>query len=353
MNNTNEHIKYKWFILYLLLAICGLCVIVAGYNFYYDPLMISGFTHNANRIVPVVDARMQKTNKLVHYRANYDALLIGSSRVEQLRNEDFAPYNVFNYGLPSIYPDEYVNYIDLFRKYNMSKKLTIFLGFDFYGSNANNFDHAKPFEYYIEMCTSLARVSKLLLSRDTFDYSRKMSTGINQAFTYDRKSLNKITTHIAPEESRSLLLKQVNNYKSTFYGNYVYNKNFREMLINIKKHAHGARIIVFTTPESNDLFKAMAENGLMSHYEQWITDIVAAFGEVYNFMQPGLFASDYNNFVDAHHLFPEKSTPIVRLIIGQRTSPNAEFYNSLVTQKNLQQQLKQIRQNTDKLLKGN
>jgi len=342
----------KFFTLSLVSFIGGLSILAGGYIFYYDPLMVSGFINANNLIVPVIDARFQKTNKLLHYRADYDVLLIGSSRVEQLRQEDFLPLKVFNYSLPSIYPYEYVYYIDLFLQKNKKKSPVIFLGFDFYGSNSINHSDVNPPDYYIKMCTSLFYVPKILFSNDSFVFARKMSTGIKDTFAYDRVSLNKINGVISPTLRKSLSQNQLETFSSKTYGDYTYNKTYIKMLRDIKLRLNGFNIVIFTTPESNDLFKILVEKGLLNDYERWLTDIVTTFGGVYNFMRPGHLAADHNNFIDEHHLVPAKSAPLVRLMCGKMTDLNGEFNDSFVTGKNIVAHLAKIRHDAETLRNG-
>jgi len=72
---------------------------------------------------------------------------------------------------------------------------------------------------------------------------------------------------------------------------------------------------------------------------------------VYNFMQPGPFAANLDNFIDAHHLSPEKTTPIVKIIVGKATNSNEDFKDCFITSKNLESQLAKIRQNAENLRK--
>ena len=168
---------HKFFSWNFLCLLGVFCILFASFIFYYDPLIVTGFMSKANPIVPDIDARLQKTNRLLCYHADYDALLIGSSRVEQFQQEDFAPIKIFNYAMPSIYPNEYTAYIDLFLKTNRNHSPIIFLGFDFYGSNSIRHAQQKEPDYYIGNSSPFLRATRLLLSTDSFKLARKMSTG--------------------------------------------------------------------------------------------------------------------------------------------------------------------------------
>jgi hypothetical protein len=123
--------KYrKHFLATVTILVC-LLMFAAIPNIYYDPLCRFLLFPATSRPVPVIDPRLQKTNHLLHGPANYSALVLGSSRVEQFRQQDFAPLKTFNYAVFSFYPDEASEYLDFFIKNNPVKLDTVFLGLDF------------------------------------------------------------------------------------------------------------------------------------------------------------------------------------------------------------------------------
>lgn len=199
-----------------IVSLSGLMALVAAVNIYFDPLMCFGTLRHANRIVPDIDARLQKTNHLLYGVESYDALLLGSSRVEQFRQQDFAPIKTFNYAVPSFYPDEAAEYLDLFLRKNKRKINTVFLGLDFYGSNAHAHEHAKPPQHYSKTSQSPFYRGKTLLCRDTLKYSFRMTRKKKELFRYDRKTLDKITQVLGTRESEELVRKNLDVYESTF-----------------------------------------------------------------------------------------------------------------------------------------
>ena len=184
---------YRQYCFLFLAVLSGLLAVVAAFVAYFDPLWCTGFSHRANRITPVIDARQQKTGRLMHGHEVYDALVIGSSRVEQFRQEDFVPLRVFNYAAPSMYPDEYEGYIDQFLSRSDDRPRTVFLGLDFYGTNQRAVDHARHPSYYFNLCGSPLYPLKTCLSRDAAKYAFRMLRGRRDTFSYDRVTLDKIT----------------------------------------------------------------------------------------------------------------------------------------------------------------
>ena len=342
---------YKRQVFLFLALLTGLLVSTASVVAYFDPLWCTGITHEANRITPVIDARLQKTSRLIRGHNNYDALVMGSSRVEQLRQEDFAPLKVFNYAAPSFYPDEYEAYLDQFLHCNGSNTRTVFLGLDFYGTNIKLFEHAKSPSYYIKTCSAPLYPLKTFLSGDSIKYSMKMFRGKRDMFNYDRMTLDKLTKVVDRNESDALLEKQLAQYEEKFYGDYSYNPNYRSLLQGLKERHPHIRFIVFTTPETEQLFRVLVSRGRFSDYRRWLEDIVEVFGGVYNLMIPGPFAADRENFLDAHHLYPDRAAPVVRLITG-KPQPGDDTAGCYVTRDTIKQHLGMIAQTVEQLKKG-
>ena len=329
----------------------GLLACTAAFVAYFDPLWCTGFTHEASRITPVIDTRLQKTSRLIRCSSDYDALVIGSSRAEQLRQEDFAPLRVFNYAAPSMYPDEYEEYLDQFLRSSGSRPRIVFLGLDFYGSNLRAFAHARSPGYYIETCSAPLYPLKTLLSGDSVKYSMGMLRGERDMFNYDRLTLDKITKVIDRKESDKLLGKQLAIYGETFYGDYRYNPNYLSLLQGLKERHPQVRFVVFTTPETEQLFRVLVARGRFAEYLRWLEDIVKVFGGVYNLMLPGPFAADRGNFLDAHHLYPDRAAPVVRLITG-KPRPGDDAAGCYVTRDTIKQHLAMIGQRVEQMTKG-
>jgi hypothetical protein len=307
---------YRRQVFLFLVLLLGLLGCTASVVAYFDPLWCTGITHEANRITPVIDARLQKTSRLIRGHNDYDALVMGSSRVEQFRQKDFAPLRVFNYAFPSVYPDEYEDYLDLFLRYNRGGARLVFLGLDFYGTNVRAFEHARPPSYYIGTCVSPFYPLRTFISGDALHYALRMARKSNDIFSYDRLSLDKITKVVSREESDRLRQEQLDHYGKTNYGDYVYNPDYHRILQNLKERHPDLRFVVFTTPETVDLFRVLIAKGRFGDYERWLKDVVDVFGAVYNLMPPGSYTADRRNFLDAHHLYPDKAVQVVRILTG-------------------------------------
>ncbi len=337
-----HNIVYKKYLFVFIASLSGLLITVAAVNIYFDPLMCFRTVSASNRLTPIIDNRLQKTNRLLHSGETFDALLIGSSRVEQFRQQDFAPLKVFNYSMASFYPDEAEDYIKLFLRVNKRKPSIIFLGLDFYGSNLHAYEHAKPPSYYIDTCSPYLYPFKSALSRDMLKYSFRMARGQHQTFRYDRVTLDKITNVLSPQESSERRKKQLGIYASTHYGDYIYNNNYAAMLQRLKAGNPELQFVVFTTPVSKELLSLLVKTGRFADYERWLKDIVDSFGSVYNFMIIDQLTSETGNFLDAHHLYPERTAPLARIITDRPIRQDQEV-GQLITRENLAAHLVAIR----------
>jgi hypothetical protein len=339
--SKNSHYKRSFLMLLVVLACLtgGTMAIVD----YFDPLCCNGAVRKYNRVIPIIDARLQKTNMLIRSKNSYDALLIGSSRPEQFKQEDFLPLHVFNYSAPSMYPDEYEAYIDLFLKYNDRRPKVIFLGLDFYGTNLKMHKHARPPDYYIKSCSS-PFTWRNLLSIDSLKYALRMACGTRDLFNYDRKTLDKLTQHPSREVSDRQYKRDITGFSELFYGDYVYNPNYRQALRALKERYGQTKFVVFTTPETMQLFQILVSKGRLGDYERWLNDIVDVFGSAYNFMMPTPLSMDRNNFFDAQHLYPDKATPIVHMISGAYEPRRSEFGYLITDEKSIKDQMAKIYQ---------
>lgn len=236
--------------------------------------------------------------------------------------------------MPSFYPDEAGDYLDFFLRKNGNGKVVVFLGLDFYGSNAIAHEHAKPLRTYIASAVDQLQAFSSYLGRNALKYSFKMLRGKKEVFKYDRVTIDKATQVLTPEESAEHLKKHLELYARTHYGDYRYNRDYATILRQLREKHPGVEFVVFTTPVTSELFALLVKCGRLPDYERWLRDIVGVFGSAYNFMYVNRFTMDRSNFMDAHHLYPERATPLIRIMNG-RQLPEDERLGVLLTADNL------------------
>jgi hypothetical protein len=336
------HRPFRSYSIGILFSVAGLLAMVAAVNLHFDPLLCTKSVRPDNRFVPLVDARLQKTNRLLHGGIAYDALLMGSSRVEQFRQEDFAPQRVFNYAIPSFYPGEANQYLNLFLRTNPKQIRLVYLGLDFYGTNAKAHDHANPPSSYIESSQSVFAIARTSVSLDTLTYSAKMFRPNHDLFTYDRLTLDKLNRYISPAESNLLAAAQLELYNQHIYGEYQYNEYYLRDLLRLRDEHPDIHFVVFLTPETADLFRVMVRCGRLPDYERWMRDVIQVFGRVHNFDLIDPFTMERKNFMDAHHLYPEHTTPLTR-VITDRSEPGDRDLERIVTEQTLDVHIEEVR----------
>jgi len=151
-----------WVIRFVVIMLSVEAMIAVG-NYWFDPLWCFGTVNSSNATAIVIDQRQQKTNLVAFGPSGYDTLIIGSSRIEPLDARDFAGLTAFNYSLPALFPDEYQDYIDFFRKRNGNSLRRIYLGLDFFGTiEKKPVVNRPPRSYFDEAEAKSSRLNILL-----------------------------------------------------------------------------------------------------------------------------------------------------------------------------------------------
>jgi len=89
----------------------SLLLLLLALNIVVDPMCYMNWQNAFNSKRVNFDPRVQKTNSIIHIRNSYNGILLGSSRMAYVDTSLFANCRVFNYGLGSIYPEEYDGYV--------------------------------------------------------------------------------------------------------------------------------------------------------------------------------------------------------------------------------------------------
>jgi hypothetical protein len=336
----------KWVIATLSLILIPLMVI-AGFNFFMDPLWNFNHSHGYNQIQMSFNERQQKTNLITFGRHDYNALILGSSRVTYINQYDFPEIKAFNYALNNMLLSEYNDYINYAKKQVGHDFECIIIGLDFFATNKNLELPSKfePPSYYFAQSGQLAYRYKTLLSTDVLKYARKNyeagQQGLPQSYAYNRANVKTLVA-ATPEDRQWLINKNLKWYGETVYGpNYQYD-SVKPVLQALKKANPGTRFILFTTPSSDLLFRLLVEQGRFNDYARWIRDCVEVNGEVYNFMYPNSITSELSNYYDASHFYPQIGTFIAHRITDYPDEDIPADFGIRVTSENLEQHLQDV-----------
>ncbi|MDD2585832.1 MAG: hypothetical protein PHT79_11095 [Syntrophomonadaceae bacterium] len=340
------NIYKKWIIATLSLILLPLLTI-AGFNFYIDPLWNFNHAHRYNQIQMSFNERQQKTNLITFGSHDYNALILGSSRVTYISQYDFSGLKAFNYALNNMLLSEYNHYINYAKQQVGHDFDCIVIGLDFFATN-KNLELPSHFElpsYYFGQSQQLAYRYKTLLSTDVLKYARKnyeaSHEGLPRSYAYNRANVKTLVAP-NPEDRQWLINKNLKWYGEKIYGPTYQYDSVKPVLQALKKANPHTRFIIFTTPSSDLLFRVLIKQGRFGDYERWIRDCVEANGEVYNFMYPNSITSDLNNYYDASHFYPQIGTFIAHRVIGHEDKNIPQDFGVRVTARNLDQHLQEV-----------
>jgi len=345
----------KWAKAYLSIVL-SVISLFALFNYAIDPLWTFCHSNRYNNAQPGFDERQLKTNRAYFCGLEqYDALLLGSSRVTYINQHDFKTMNVFNYAGVSMYPVEYKGWIDQAKKIKGEDFKTVIIGADFWGSNAGSFaqhqmNNTPPPSHYLDTTDSFFYRYKMLFTMDTLDRSIESIEHSSNLGTTDYTRDNvKQTIKVSAQRKQQAVNTQVSLYQNRFYGKgYVYNSKIKGYLENLKKENPKTRFIIFTTPIAADLFKILIQSGNLPDYKRWMTQLVDTFGEVYDFMGVNSITSYPDNYADLHHFYPYIGTLIADRLSGTPNKLLPDDFGIRVTKENLQAHFEAIDRQAEK-----
>lgn len=345
----------KWVKIYMA-AVLSVISLFALFNYTIDPLWTFCHSNRYNNAQPGFDERQLKTNRAYFCGLEqYDALLLGSSRVTYINQHDFKTMNVFNYAGVSMYPVEYKGWIDQAKKIKGGEFKTIIIGVDFWGSNAGSFaqhqmNNTPSPSHYLGITESFFYRYKMLFTMDTLDRSIESIEHSSSPGTtdYTRDNVKK-TIRISAGRKQGAVNAQIPLYQSRFYGRgYHYNTKIKKYFEVLKKENPNTRFIIFTTPIAADLFKLLAQVGNLPDYERWIKQLVDSFGEVYDFMGVNSITNYAGNYADLHHFYPYIGALIADRLSGIPNDLLLDDFGIRVTKENLKSHLEMINRQAEK-----
>lgn len=321
---------------------------VVGLNLLVDPFWQFRHAHALNRVQAVFDERLQKTNWLRARRGAFDAVLLGSSRTAFIDQRDLEPLRAFNYAVNAKLPHEYVAWLDHFVAEN-GRPATILLGLDFFGSHAGRIFDTPPPEAYIRRSRDPFHRAATMLSLETTWLSLRSlaaSSGLyplGRAERYDRDNRRHLRGPM-PEMARPpRVLRQLKDYQARIYGQtYRYWDELPQILRSLKAGYPDAQFIVFTTPESIELFAMAMREGRLPDFVRWLRDLVEVFGAVWDFNGLNSVTTDPGRYIDAHHFKPEVGRLIADRLLGRAVPEAHADFGRLLTAETLDAHLEAL-----------
>ncbi len=298
---------------------------VGTLNYLVDPLYCFRAHPGRGRF----NDRLQTTNLLHFTKANFDTLLLGSSRVKNLGDDLFLEnHTIFNYAAAGMKPSEYEEFIRFAKEENKAKKVKrILIGLDFTGSSLSQDtkNKWKPPREYIQKATAPFYRLQQLFTLDAFLYSTR----------YLLKSLqNKKNTPVIGSDRDTWNLVQMSAYKQ-MYERHRYNEQFCRCLQKIVAENQDAEVLFFTTPVSAPLFKELVKSGRLPEYKRWLKDIVKAGGSVTHFMDLNSVTTSPKNFRDENHIHIQPGKLMLKRLLHIHEEEVPLDFGVVLTESNL------------------
>jgi len=324
-----------------------LTIAIVSFNYWMDPLWSFGHAHANNDVQIVTDEREQKTGNQLYDPKTADTLLIGSSRSTYIHTTGFKEWDVYNYSVANLSMREYQSMM-LYAFEKNSKYERVILGVDFFKSSTREAGAPRSISNYEAKVQKPFYRTKNLLSYDVFKYSVdnfKLSSkdDIVRDRLYNRQG-NAFAKELTEEETFKQTVSKITKFEDTFYGeNYEYFPQYKKVMTNVRDTHPEAEKIVYTTPISTELFKAVVYTDLLDEYELWLRDLVDVYGGVWNFMYPNEVTNDITNYYDGHHFYPEVGDLIAARIEQGNSADVPKDFGVYVTPENVDEHIESVK----------
>lgn len=313
----------KKFVHLFVLTLFGIIAIVIITNYIVDPLFTFKHIKEVNINYKDVNERLQKTNYLKYVDNNFDALLLGNSRVSYINTNDFnIGYKIFNYSINALSPLEYETIIDHFIFLTGKNPKIILIGIDLFSLTMKTY--SEEFEQIFKNQNDPLYRYKNLVSFDTFLLSVKniFSTIQLHYGVYDRKQ----RFYNRSLEKGSTIKNAISNKEYIELGNWGFSFS-HDLIMNtlqaLKTKYKHSQFIIFTPPIHSFLLKNWSQNDLFlqTHYKA-LENLVDIFGEVHHFLYFDPIFADNTNFYDVFHFYPYIGSLIANHISNEIKTEN-------------------------------
>lgn len=333
----------KWILTTLLTALILPCII-AGINYFMDPLWCFSISHRFNQKQDDFNERQQKTNRVTFRPFDYQGIIIGTSTATTLSQKSFRGARIYNYAINALDLADYRHYVAYARKRNDRDFTYLIVGIDFISSAKRSSYHTMdPENIFRETNYPLYRL-KTLISIDTMMLSRRnfMNYLYGRRIHYDRENI-KYTGTISPEfqeqNMKHLLAHFEKSEQEYSFKKFTYNEGYRRLLEELRDDNAGSDIRPFTTPVVLEFMRLMVKNGLLDEYLRWIRDIVNVYGVCYHFMYPNAVTENYRDyFNDPNHYYPVVSDMMVDFMFNGKP-PALGNFGMRIDRNNLEERL--------------
>ncbi|MFC2074211.1 hypothetical protein ACFLR3_03065 [Campylobacterota bacterium] len=319
-------------------------LIIGSFNYTIDPLWCFSHKNSFNQYQMGWNERQGKTNVINFQNFDYNALMLGTSRVTYINRHDIKEYKAFNYAVAKMRPSEYSDYTE-YAKQKLGKEFDIiFLGIDFGSAEVSTDNEYTKHSEYKNTSESFLYRYKTLFSLDTIKYSAKNVSN----YTFDKykkrvQTYNRDLIVSSYPKSEGFINSDLSRYLTDVTR--TYDEKYKQTLLEFKHNNPNTKFYVFTTPLTAPRFKSiMANSKNVEFYKRWLKETLEVFGEVNNFMTLNKVTNNYvNTYTGVSHFYPFVGTHIVNKVFGY--PDNDPFYDDFgvrLTQDNFDEEFSKI-----------
>lgn len=324
-----------FFVTVLLPALTmGIAAVVA--NAYIDPLWIMPKVGTrAGLHYCVQDERTNKLNRAIYGHLDAQGVLLGSSRSAFFDTRAFRE-PVFNMSVNGVMPIEFPELLAVFKQH-VGTPRTVYVGVDFYGylKEPGGEVFLPRLKAREEDSLRLFYRAKSLIDWSIFEYSIKTVTNCSSPDmkepTYNYDGIRHVPRR---PRDRDLTDDQMKVFSDQIYGKKPADPDYRGHLLALKAVSPDSKFVAYIPPITPELFKAIENTGHLHDYIDWLHVVVDVFGSVIQFSGKNAFTEDAANFYDLHHVYEDRTIPIVRIIDGQ-DAPSTDGFGRVLTRDNI------------------
>mgnify|MGYP003499113209 CR=1 FL=1 len=317
-------------------------IVIMSFNFLIDPYWYFNHKNDWNDFQLGFDERELKTNKVLADNKDYDALLIGTSRLTYWNQHSFEDNKVFNYSLSSMTLKEYIPYIQ-FAENNLKgdiKKVYLEIYYGSFDNKESGFGSTD--EYLNETDNPVDKIKKMYsnetLKRSLSNYEISKVNESDGPRTYNRDNVG--TTTMGNENFEPLLTKLENTKveeRTITEADFV---EYTKTLKNIKEETSHLEVIPMTEliPLGRLAYIWESEED-REIYKNWIRTTVKEFGELYVFHKKNSYTTDEKYWFDLHHYYPVVAEKMIDAV--ENPQKNKKLVD-VVTEKNLENFFSQL-----------
>jgi len=338
----------KWIKIFFILPLL-LISVIGSFNYTIDPLWCFNHTNKFNKNQLYFNERQQKTNNVYFNGLNkYNGILFGSSRTTFINQYDFYNMNIYNYAMDSMYPFEYIDYLNLAKEVKGSNFKYVIIGADFYNTMQRRVKRFEDPSNYISKAKSPLYRYKMLLSLDTLKRSENninINLNNNEKIYYTRNNI-KIKKKVSEQERLDRYTKNIKRHTENFIGdNYHSNKDYIDILKKLKKDNPNTKFIIFTSPITANLLVSIIKNGhKLKEFEKWLRDMIEIYGEVNHFMSINTITTNLENYSDDDHAYPHIGKLLANKISFKKNSNIPNDFGILLNKSNIDEYMYNFKQ---------